>query len=138
MVLWLCTTLDQKPGILVLNENWNSREPIYRQLRDRVAERIIDGALAEGEAAPSVRAVASALRIHPTTVSRAYQFPVDEKLLEARRGLGMYVAAGARQRLRELERKRFLEREWPMIVKRIDRLGLKLDDLPGKPDRGSE
>ena len=121
-----------------MQANWNSREPIYRQLRDRVAERIIDGALAEGEAAPSVRRIANELRINPITVSRAYQLLVDEKLLEMRRGLGMFVAAGARERLRELERKRFLGKEWPAVVERIDRLGLKLDDLPvttGKSSR---
>ncbi len=116
-----------------LQENWNSREPIYRQLRDRVAERIIDGDLAESEAVPSVRKISHELRINPITVSRAYQLLVDEQLLQMRRGLGMYVAAGARERLRNMERKRFLEREWPAIIKRIDRLGLKLDDLPVKP-----
>lgn len=120
-----------------MQANWNSREPIYRQLRDRVAERIIDGALAEGEAAPSVRRIANELRINPITVSRAYQLLVDEKLLEMRRGLGMFVAAGARERLRELERKRFLEREWPAVVERIDRLGLKLDDLPVNTGKSS-
>ena len=110
--------------------NWNSREPIYRQLRDRAAERILDGDWPEGEAAPSVRKIANDLRVNPITVSRAWQMLVDERLLEVRRGLGMYVAAGARERLREAERKRFLEREWPAMVERIDRLGLRLEDLP--------
>ncbi len=120
-----------------MQENWNSREPIYRQLRDRVAERIIDGVWTEGEAVPSVRRISHELRINPITVSRAYQILVDEKLLEMRRGLGMFVAAGARERLRELEKNRFLEREWPAIVERIDRLGLKLGDLPGAAGRPS-
>ena len=110
--------------------NWNSREPIYRQLRDRAAERILDGDWPEGEAAPSVRKIANDLRVNPITVSRAWQMLVDEQLLEVRRGLGMYVAAGAREHLREAERKRFLEREWPAMIKRIDRLGLRLGDLP--------
>ena len=124
-----------------MQANWNNREPIYRQLRDRIAERIIDGVLAEGEAAPSVRRIANELRINPVTVSRAYQLLVDDRLLETRRGLGMYVAAGARERLRELERKRFLEREWPAIIERVERLGLNLDDLPGaagKPPRAKQ
>ena len=114
-----------------MQENWNSREPIYRQLRDRVAERIIDGVWAEGEAVPSVRRISHELRINPITVSRAYQLLADEKLLETRRGRGMYVAAGARERLRELEKRAFLDREWPAVVERIGRLGLKLEDLPG-------
>lgn len=124
-------------GGIALQDNWNSREPIYRQLRDRVAERIIDGVWAEGEAVPSVRRISHELRINPITVSRAYQILVDEQLLEMRRGLGMYVAAGARERLRELERNRFLEKEWPAVVERIDRLGLKLDELPGAAGKSS-
>ena len=121
---------------MALQGNWNSREPIYRQLRDRAAERILDGDWPEGEAAPSVRKIANDLRVNPITVSRAWQMLVDEQLLEVRRGLGMYVAAGARERLREAERKRFLEREWPAMVERIDRLGLKLENLPKNPCSG--
>ncbi len=111
--------------------NWNNSEPIYRQLRDRVAERIIDGVWAEGEALPSVRKISHELRINPITVSRAYQMLVDEQLLETRRGLGMYVAAGARERLRALERERFLNKQWPAVLERIHRLGLRMADLPG-------
>ncbi len=121
---------------MALQGNWNSREPIYRQLRDRAAERILDGDWPEGEAAPSVRKIANDLRVNPITVSRAWQMLVDEQLLEMRRGLGMYVAAGARERLREAERKRFLDREWPAMVERIDRLGLRLADLPQNPRSG--
>ncbi len=110
--------------------NWNSREPIYRQLRDRAAEKILDGVWPEGEAAPSVRTISNELRVNPVTVSRAWQMLVDEQLLEVRRGLGMYVAAGARERLREAERSRFLAREWPAILKRAALLGLKFDELP--------
>ena len=117
-----------------MQANWNSREPIYRQLRDRAAERILDGVWPEGEAAPSVRKISNDLRINPITVSRAWQMLVDEQLLETRRGLGMYVAAGARERLLDAERKRFLEREWPSIIERIGRLGLRFDDLPRFPD----
>lgn len=118
---------------MTLQGNWNSREPIYRQLRDRAAEKILDGLWPEGEAAPSVRTISNELRVNPITVSRAWQMLVDEQLLEMRRGLGMYVAAGARQRLREAERSRFLEREWPAILKRVARLGLKLNELPQAP-----
>ena len=110
--------------------NWNSREPIYRQLRDQAAEKILDGVWAEGEAAPSVRKISNELRVNPITVSRAWQMLVDEQLLEVRRGRGMYVATGARERLREAERSRFLEREWPALLERVTRLGLKLEELP--------
>lgn len=108
---------------------WNDRDPIYRQLRDKLVEMILEEVFAEGEALPSVRQVSSELRINPITVSKAYQMLVDDELVEKRRGLGMYVIDGARQRLMEFERQRFLSEEWPLVVDRIERLGLSLDEL---------
>ena len=70
---------------------WNDNQPIYRQLRDLVAQRIMDGSFPEGEAVPSVRQVASDYQINHLTVGKAYQELVDAGLLEKRRGLGMFV-----------------------------------------------
>jgi GntR family transcriptional regulator len=78
---------------------WNDNQPIYRQLRDQVVERILDGSFAEGDAVPSVRQVASDYKINHLTVAKAYQELVDGQLLEKRRGLGMYVLPGARAML---------------------------------------
>ncbi len=109
--------------------NWNNKEPIYLQLRDRLVELILDGALQEGEALPSVRQISSEQRINPITVSKALQLLVDEELVEKRRGLGMYVIVGAKAKLSKQERSRFLEVEWPQIADRIARLGLRADEL---------
>lgn len=108
---------------------WNDQDPIYRQLRDRLVEMILEGVFPEGDALPSVRQVSSDLRINPITVSKAYQLLVDDELVEKRRGLGMYVTTGARQRLTDRERDKFLTEEWPRVLARIERLGLSLDDL---------
>jgi GntR family transcriptional regulator len=108
---------------------WSDTLPIYRQLADRLAAQLLDGEPPEGEAMPSVRSLASRYVINPLTVSRALQSLVDEGLVESRRGLGMYVQAGARQRLREAERERFLRHEWPELVARLKRLGLAPEDL---------
>jgi GntR family transcriptional regulator len=78
--------------------DWDDKEPIYVQLAQSVLEGIMRGALSEGQPVPSVRQVASQERINPLTVSRGYQLLVDDGLLEKRRGLGMFVAAGARQK----------------------------------------
>jgi GntR family transcriptional regulator len=108
---------------------WNDTVPIYRQLRDRVVAMILDSELKEGEAVPSVRQVAVDYQINPLTVSKSYQELVDEDLLEKRRGLGLFVREGARQRLLELERQRFLSEEWPMLRARLARLDLDLSTL---------
>ena len=108
---------------------WNNKEPIYLQLRDRLVELIMDGALSEGDALPSVRQISSEQRINPVTVSKAIQILVDEELVEKRRGLGMYVVTGAKDKLARQEKTKFLEDEWPQIAERIERLGLGLNDL---------
>ncbi len=116
-----------------MDREWNDRQPIYRQLRDRVVAMILDGILHDGDPLPSVRSVAADLRVNPLTVLRGYQELVDEGLVEARRGRGMYVNAGARRLLLDAERTRFLADDWPAIVQTIRRLGLSLDDLARLP-----
>jgi DNA-binding transcriptional regulator YhcF (GntR family) len=79
-----------------MDPNWNDNQPIYRQLRDRMVALILEGALKEGDPLPSVRAVAADYRLNPLTVLKGYQQLVDERLVEKRRGRGMYVSEGAR------------------------------------------
>jgi len=112
-----------------MDREWNDRQPIYRQLRDRVVAMILDGALREGDPVPSVRTVAAEYRINPLTVLKAYQELADEGLLEKRRGLGMFVNAGARDMLLRDERERFLSEQWPAIVATIQRLGFSPREL---------
>ena len=90
---------------------------------------MLDGEPREGEAMPSVRALASSYLLNPLTVGRALQALSDDGLLENRRGLGLYVRAGAREHLRLLERQRFLEQEWPQLRLRLRRLGLRPEEL---------
>lgn len=90
---------------------------------------IMEGTLGEGEALPSVRKVAVEYQINPITASKAYSELVDEGLVEKRRGLGMFVIEGARNKLLQAEQEKFLTTEWPEILQRIRRLGLDLDRL---------
>ena len=90
---------------------------------------ILDGTLVEGDALPSVRAVAAEFQLNPITVSKSYQALVDDELVEKRRGLGMFVRPGARQQLTESERQKFLTEEWPAMVLRIQQLGLDTEKL---------
>ena len=108
---------------------WSDGAPIYRQLKERVVAMLLDGVLKPGDALPSVRQVAADYQLNPITVSRAYQELADDQLVEKRRGLGMYVTEGAPARLKTSERDRFLTEEWPLVLERIQRLGLDLQEL---------
>jgi GntR family transcriptional regulator len=112
-----------------MQSEWNDGQPIYRQLRDRIVAMILDGLLNEGDPLPSVRNVAAEYRVNPLTVLKAYQELVDDKLVESRRGLGMFVNAGAQSLLLKAERARFLAEQWPRIHETIQRLGLTPEEL---------
>jgi GntR family transcriptional regulator len=112
-----------------MDREWNDSQPIYRQLRDRVVAMILDGVLKEGDSLPSVRNVAAEYRVNPLTVLKGYQQLVEEGLVETRRGLGMFINAGARRLLLQAERQKFLGEEWPRVYATIQRLGLKAEEL---------
>ena len=112
-----------------MSTEWNDSQPIYRQLRDRVVAMILDGVLKEGDPLPSVRTVAADYRLNPLTVLKGYQELVEEELVESKRGLGMFVRAGAKELLLKNERRNFLNEEWPRIQATIQRLGLKPEEL---------
>lgn len=112
-----------------MSREWNDRQPIYRQLRERVIALILDDALRDGDALPSVRSVAAEYRLNPLTVMKAYQRLVDDRIVEKRRGIGLYVRLGAREILLAGERERFLREEWPRIAAAIRRLGFSFDEL---------
>ncbi len=113
----------------LMDREWNDSQPIYRQVRDRVVAMILDGVLKEGDPLPSVRNVAAEYRVNPLTVLKGYQQLVDEGLVETRRGLGMFINAGARSLLLQGERQKFLGEEWPRVHATIQRLGLKAEEL---------
>ena len=99
-------------------------KPVYIRLRETIADAILAGKFGDGDPLPSVRALAAEEQANPLTVAKAYQGFQDEGLIVVKRGVGMFVAPGARARLRDSERNRFVSEEWPQIQARMARLGL--------------
>ena len=104
-------------------------KPVYVRLRETSADASLSGKYRDGEPLPSGRALAAVEQATPLTVAKAYQGFQDEGLVTVRRGVGLFVAPGARARLRDGERKRFVEEEWPAIRDRMARLGINAADL---------
>lgn len=98
--------------------------PVYLKLRDLIAAAIIEGRYGEGDMLPSVRAFAAEQGANPLTVAKAYQQFQTDGLVRVQRGVGMFVAEGAAGRLRDNERRRFIDEEWPAIRIRMERLGI--------------
>ena len=99
-------------------------KPVYVRLRETIADAILAGKYGDGDSLPSVRALAAEEQANPLTVAKAYQGFQDEGLIVVKRGVGMFVAPGARARLRDSERSRFLKEEWPDVRARMSRLGI--------------
>ncbi len=108
--------------------------PVYLRLRDIIAASILDGDYGDGDMLPSVRVFAAQQGANPLTVAKAYQSFQDDGTIVVRRGVGMFVAQGAAQRLRAMERAHFLDTVWPPIARQMHRVGLRLEDLDESVD----
>jgi len=103
--------------------------PLFVQIAERLADEIADGGLVEGEQVPSTNELAAYYRINPATAAKGIAMLTEDGLLEKRRGIGMFVAAGARTRLLAERRKRFAERYVEPLVAEASRLGIDANEL---------
>jgi GntR family transcriptional regulator len=110
-------------------DDFHASQPIFVQIRQRLIEMILRRQVNEGEALPSVRQIAADLSVNPLTVTKAFEALVDIGVVEKRRGLGMFVASGARPALLAHEREKFLKEDWPRIAAQIKALDLDVKDL---------
>ena len=103
--------------------------PLFAQVADRLAGEIADGGLAEGARVPSSNELAAFYRINPATAAKGINVLADDGLLEKQRGIGMFVATGARQRLLARRRAEFTERYVQPLLTEATRLGMDTDEL---------
>jgi GntR family transcriptional regulator len=105
--------------------------PLFVQVAERLAADIADGGLAEGERVPSTNELAGFYRINPATAAKGINVLADDGLLEKRRGIGMFVTAGARARLLARRRAEFTERYVRPLLTEAARLGIDTRNLIG-------
>jgi GntR family transcriptional regulator len=111
--------------LLVLDDG----APIFSQIAERLADDIAEGTLAEGDQVPSTTELAAFYRINPATAAKGINVLTDSGLVEKRRGIGMFVSSGARERLLDDRRKRFAERYIEPMAAEATRLKIDLDSL---------
>jgi GntR family transcriptional regulator len=103
--------------------------PIFSQVAEKLADEIADGRLSEGDRVPSTNELASFYRINPATAAKGLNVLIAGGLLEKRRGIGMFVAEGARARMIADRRRSFVQRFVEPMVEEAERLGLDADAL---------
>jgi GntR family transcriptional regulator len=102
---------------------------LFLQIAESVEDSIVDGSLAEESQAPSTNELAAFYRINPATAAKGVAMLVDKAVLYKRRGIGMFVAPGARERLLAERRAAFADRFIDPLLAEARTLGLDADDL---------
>ncbi len=97
--------------------------PIYLQIAEQIRTAILDGSLPEGDQVMSTTQYATTYRINPATAAKGLNTLVDERLIEKRRGLGMFVLDGARESLLEARRATFFEEALAPVIAEAQALG---------------
>lgn len=112
--------------------------PLFRQIADLVEDAVVDGSLAEGDRAPSTNELASFHSINPATARKGLQLLVDRGILAKRRGLGMFVEPGARDRVLHRHREAFVTDYLTPLIDEARSLGLTRADLHDLVERTAE
>lgn len=104
-------------------------KPLFLQIAEQIEDSILDGSLAEESQAPSTNELAAFYRINPATAAKGVAMLTDKGVLYKRRGIGMFVAAGAKDLLLGERRSAFAERYIDPLLTEARRLGLDATDL---------
>ena len=108
---------------------FNSNKAIFLQIRDTIRERILSGELKPGDRIPSVREYGADIGVNPNTVMRTYERLTSEGVIFNKRGIGYFISEEARDIVLESSRKEFLETELPVVIRKMELLGLNPKEL---------
>lgn len=106
---------------------FSEEKPIWRQIYELIAMRVLSGEWAEGERVVSVRELAASVGVNPNTVMRSYERLEADGIIFNRRGIGFFVSEGAKDHIRQLERQKFMNEELPKLRERLQLLGLMIE-----------
>ncbi|EWM67618.1 transcriptional regulator, GntR family [Micromonospora sp. M42] len=112
--------------------------PIFVQIAEMIENSIIDGTYAEETQVPSTNELAAFHRINPATAAKGINRLVDDGLLYKRRGIGMFVATGAVETLRERRRREFSDQYVRPLIEEARKLGIGTEELKKLIDTGEE
>lgn len=107
----------------------NEKKPIYEQIRDWLADQIIDETLAEHDKVPSTNEIVTYFKVNHITVSKGVTELVEEGVLYKKRGVGMFVEEGARSKLLETRRDGFVEEYLKPMLEEAKKLDLTETDI---------
>ncbi|MCQ2144946.1 MAG: GntR family transcriptional regulator [Bacteroidales bacterium] len=108
---------------------FNANKSIYLQICDSICERVLAGELKDQDRIQSVREFGAEIGVNPNTVARSYEKLTEDGIIYNKRGIGYFICDGAKEQVLAEQRKEFLEVEWPAIKRKMELLGLSVDEL---------
>jgi DNA-binding transcriptional regulator YhcF (GntR family) len=119
-----------------VNINFESEKPIFVQIADGIEDSVLSGVYAEEEQIPSITEFSVSYRINPATALKGINILVDEGIVYKKRGIGMFVAAGAVEKLRQKRKEQFFEAYIASLVKEAKRLGITQGEIMTMLEKG--
>ncbi|WP_028593437.1 GntR family transcriptional regulator [Paenibacillus assamensis] len=117
-----------------MRSSLDENKPIFQQIREMIEDDIVNGNLKEEEQAPSTNQLVAYYKINPATVLKGFNQLVDAGILYKKRGVGMFVAAGAHQMLREQRKQAFQEQYVSSMLHEADKLGITIEEIKNMID----
>lgn len=108
---------------------FKKQKSIYLQIADTLCKRIVAGEWPEEERMASVRDVATELGVNPNTVMRSFDYLQNNEIIYNKRGVGYFVAAKAIKKITNMQRRYFMEEEWPAVQQKMQLLGISIEEL---------
>ena len=108
---------------------FSENKSIYLQICDAICEKILSGEHAPDSRILSVREYGAEIGVNPNTVMRSYERLTNDGIIYNRRGIGYFISPKARDIILENQRKEFLENDLPAIKRKMQLLGIRLEDL---------
>jgi len=112
-----------------LRRGFDETKPIYLQVKERIEDQIISGQLKEGDQIPSTTQLVQFYKINHLTVSKAIHLLVEEGIVYKKRGVGMFMAEGAKEKLIRRRRDQFVDRYLLPMIREAERLGMTEEDV---------
>ena len=113
---------------------FKNQKPIYLQIADHICDRILLGEYGEDERLPSVREFAAEVEVNVNTVTRTFEYLQQNEVVASRRGLGVFVMPGARERVYAMRRAEFFKVQLPEVFALMDTLGISMEEVATQYD----
>lgn len=119
-----------------MNLDFNSEKPIYLQLAEEIEDAILSGAYEEETQIPSTTEISLGYKINPATALKGINILVDDGIVYKKRGLGMFVSTGAKEKILEKRKETFFETFIVSLVSEAKKLNISKDDILKMLERG--